>query len=161
MALLLYTGQRRSDVVKMGSSSVSVNGIHLRQQKTSTELVKPIPEQLRIELDQWQPNGAGTFLATERGRPMSVNNFYNQFIDWCREAGLPPGCSPHGLRKAAARRLAEAGCTTYQIAAITGHRSLSEVARYTRAAEQMELARSAMSNLSRKVSNLPKNWRKI
>jgi len=78
---------------------------------------------------------------------MSVNNFYNQFIDWCREAGLPPGCSPHGLRKAAARRLAEAGCTTHQIAAITGHRSLAEVARYTRAAEQVELARSAMSRL--------------
>uniref|UniRef100_UPI0038D197A4 tyrosine-type recombinase/integrase n=1 Tax=Gluconobacter japonicus TaxID=376620 RepID=UPI0038D197A4 len=78
---------------------------------------------------------------------MSANNFYNQFIDWRREAGLPPGCSPHGLREAAARRLAEAGCTTHQIAAITGHRSLAEVARYTRAAEQVELARSAMSRL--------------
>ncbi|WP_062017988.1 tyrosine-type recombinase/integrase [Gluconobacter japonicus] len=67
--------------------------------------------------------------------PLSANNFYNQFIDWCREAGLPAGCSPHGLRKAAARRLAEAGCTTHQIAAITGHRSLAEVARYTQAAK--------------------------
>ncbi|GAD11270.1 hypothetical protein GFGA_1c0180 [Gluconobacter frateurii NBRC 103465] len=55
--------------------------------------------------------------------------------------GLPPGCSPHGLRKAAARRLAEAGCTTHQIAAITEHRSLAEVARYTQAAKQVELAR--------------------
>ncbi|MBF0857632.1 tyrosine-type recombinase/integrase [Gluconobacter sp. LMG 31484] len=150
LALLLYTGQRRSDVVKMGPSSVSANGIHLRQQKTGTELVIPIHEQLRIELDREQSNGAGTFLTTERGRPMSVNNFYNQFIDWCREAGLPPGCSPHGLRKAAARRLAEAGCTTHQIAAITGHRSLSEVARYTRAAEQVELARSAILRLKGK-----------
>ena len=141
----------------MGSRSVSANGIQLRQQKTGTELVIPIYEQLRVELDQWQPNGEGTFLATERGRPMSVNNFYNQFIDWCREAGWPPGCSPHGLRKAAARRLAEAGCTTHQIAAITGHRSLSEVARYTRAAEQMELARSAMSRLRPNVKPVPES----
>ncbi|MEN3176398.1 tyrosine-type recombinase/integrase [Gluconobacter sp. OJA] len=147
LALLLYTGQRRSDVVKMGPRSLTGHGIHVRQQKTGTELVIPIHEQLRVELNQWQPSGAGTFLATEKGRPMSVNNFYNQFIDWCREAGLPAGCSPHGLRKAAARRLAEAGCTTHQIAAITGHRSLAEVARYTRAAEQVELARSAMSRL--------------
>jgi integrase len=37
----------------------------------------------------------------------------------------------HGLRKAAARPLAEAGCTTHEIAAITGHKTLSEVERYT------------------------------
>jgi len=45
-------------------------------------------------------------------------------------------CSAHGLRKAAARRLAEAGCTEHEIAAITGHASLREVQRYTKAADQ-------------------------
>jgi integrase len=40
------------------------------------------------------------------------------------------------LRKAAARRLAEAGCSTHEIAAITGHASLKEVARYTEAADR-------------------------
>jgi len=53
-------------------------------------------------------------------------------------------CSAHGLRKAAARRLAEAGCTAHEIAAITGHASLNEVQRYTRAADQQKLAASAM-----------------
>ena len=62
-------------------------------------------------------------------------------------AGLPARCVTHGLRKAAARRLAEAGCSANEIASITGHVTLEEVARYTRAADQKKLAREAMSKL--------------
>jgi integrase len=58
-----------------------------------------------------------------------------------RSAGL---LQDHGLREAAARRLAEAGCTTKQIASATGHKSLAEIERYT-AAEQERLAREAMA----------------
>ena len=57
-------------------------------------------------------------------------------------------CKAHGLRKAAARRLAEAGCSASEIAAITGHRTLAEVERYTRAADQERLARQAMQRQS-------------
>ena len=57
------------------------------------------------------------------------------------------GCSAHGLRKAAARRLAEAGCTAHEISAITGHASLREVARYTEAADRRKLAASAMAKV--------------
>ena len=60
------------------------------------------------------------------------------------DAWLPYGCVLHGLRKAAARRLAEAGCTPHQVAAVTGHTSLSEVERYARAADQEKLARDAV-----------------
>jgi integrase len=66
----------------------------------------------------------------------------------CNAAGLPH-CSAHGLRKAAARRLAEGGCTAHEIAAITGHASLREVARYTRAADQRNLAVAAMAKVSK------------
>jgi integrase len=58
-----------------------------------------------------------------------------------------PECSSHGLRKAAARRLAEAGCTTHEIASITGHRSLKEVSRYTAAVDQIRLAKQAMDKV--------------
>ena len=64
------------------------------------------------------------------------------------KAGLPKRCVTHGLRKAAARRLAEAGCTANEIAAITGHATLQEVSRYTKAAEQRRLAVSAIRRLS-------------
>jgi hypothetical protein len=53
----------------------------------------------------------------------------------------------HGLRKAAARRLAEAGATPHQIAAVTGHKTLSEIERYTREASQPGLAASAIGKI--------------
>jgi len=68
------------------------------------------------------------------------------FRDACDKAGLA-GLSAHGLRKAAARRLADAGCSAKQIAAVTGHRTLQEVAHYTADADQEKLARDAMERL--------------
>jgi integrase len=84
-----------------------------------------------------------TFLITERGAPFTPPGFGNWFRKQCDLAGLAK-CSAHGLRKAAATRLADAGCSANQIAAITGHKSLSEVAHYTRAADQERLARQAL-----------------
>jgi integrase len=55
--------------------------------------------------------------------------------------------SAHGLRKATARRLAELGCSAHQIAAVTGHATLTEVQRYTAAADRKRLAQEAMSKL--------------
>jgi len=64
-----------------------------------------------------------------------------------KRAGLPPCCVAHGLRKAALRRLAEHGGTTKEIAAVSGHRSLSEIERYTARADQARLAQSAVAKL--------------
>ena len=49
--------------------------------------------------------------------------------------------------RAAARRLAEAGCSANVIASITGHKSLSEIERYTKAADQARMARDGMAIL--------------
>ena len=64
------------------------------------------------------------------------------------------------MRKAAATRLAQAGCSTKQIMAITGHKTMVEVARYTEAAEQQLLARQALriqlgAEREQDLSNLP------
>jgi len=72
--------------------------------------------------------------------------FGNKFRELCNAAGLPQ-CSAHGLRKATATRLAEAGASSQEIMAITGHKSLKEVERYTHAASKPLLASSAMSKL--------------
>lgn len=84
-------------------------------------------------------------LTTTFGQPFSLKGFGNFMSDAIQAAGLPAKCKAHGLRKAAARRLAEAGCTAKQIQAITGHKSLEEVERYTRKADQMHLARQAVA----------------
>ena len=148
MALLLYTAQRRSDVVRMGRQHVRDGMLMVRQQKTSTALGIPIHPVLAAILNA-NPSDNLTFVTTANGKPFSPAGFGNLFRQWCDDAGLPKHCTPHGLRKAACRRLAEAGCSEHQIAAISGHASLSEVARYTRAANQAKMAKAAMATISR------------
>ena len=140
--LLLHTGQRRSDVIRMGRQHIRDGIMHVRQQKTGIELAIPIHATLAAVIAE-APADHLTFLTTRTGKPFSPAGFGNWFRDRCNEAGLSH-CSAHGLRKATARRLAEAGCTMHEIAAITGHASLSEVQRYTKAADQKRLALSAM-----------------
>ena len=84
-----------------------------------------------------------TFLITDYGKPFTPAGFGNAMRDWCDQANLHH-CSAHGLRKACATVLAEAGATTHEIAAVTGHQSLEEIERYTRAAERKRLADQAM-----------------
>ena len=87
------------------------------------------------------------FLLTDYGKPFSAAGFGNWFREKARDAGLPDECRAHGLRKATAALLAEAGATPHEIMAVTGHQTLEEVERYTRAARQSLLADSAFRRL--------------
>jgi len=145
-ALLLYTAQRRSDVVTMGRQHIRSGSIQVKQQKTGTRLSIPIHAELQRALNA-DPSANMTFLVTAYGKPFSPAGFTNWFRARVQAAGLPENCAPHGLRKAAARRLAEAGCTVHQIMAVTGHKSLSEVANYTAAAGQEGLAKAALATI--------------
>jgi integrase len=142
LELALGTAQRRNDLLRMGRQHIRNGELFVRQSKTGAELLIPIGDELMAILNAEQTPHL-TFLITGAGRPYRPTDFSDQFPQWCREAGLPEGCTVHGLRKAASRRLAEAGCTPHEIAAITGHRTLKEVERYTRAADQAHLARRA------------------
>ena len=144
LALLLYTGQRRSDVIRMGPQHVRDGSITVRQLKTGTELTIAVHESLQAELAA-APREHLAYLVTELGAPFASGGaFYNWFVDKAAKAGVETGLGPHGLRKATARRLAEAGCTPHQIAAVTGHQTLKEVERYTRQADQKQLATAAV-----------------
>ena len=144
LALLLYTGQRRGDVLRMGRQHIRDGVITVRQDKTGTTLVIPVHTDLRVILDA-TPGEHLTFVVGQRGNPFTPNAFSKWFRDQCDVAGLSEACSAHGLRKAACRRLAEAGCSANEIAAISGHASLREVERYTRAVDQERMARNAMA----------------
>jgi len=142
LSVLLYTAQRRGDAVALGRQHERDGGTSLRfrQRKTGEWLELPIVVPLRAAIDACPPKGL-TYIETAYGRPFSPAGFGNWFRDRCNEADLPH-CSAHGLRKATATRLADAGCSIHEIKAITGHKSLSEVQRYTNAADQKRLARS-------------------
>jgi integrase len=143
LALLLYTGQRRGDVIRMGAQHIRNGALYVKQEKTGAELVIPVHPDLAAIIAAG-PGDHLTFVTTRQGRPFQGSAFSRWFREECDKAGLPH-CSAHGLRKAAARRLAEAGCTAHEIGAITGHASLTELVRYTRAADQRRLAEAAMT----------------
>ena len=147
LALLLYTGQRKSDVVRMGRKDVHGDMINVRQKKTGNAVSIPLHPELARVMAATPTAIAPTFLMSARGRPFTADAFGEWFRSRIDEAELPKECSAHGLRKAACRRLAEAGCSANVIAAISGHASLSEVAKYTRAADQQRMARMGMAAL--------------
>ena len=151
--LMLFTGQRRSDVIRMGPQHVRGNTIMVKQQKTGTLLALPLHHALRAELPQAKHLA---FLMTELGAPFaSPTAFYNWFVDCAAKAELPKGLSPHGLRKATVVRLLEAGATPHQVMSITGHKSLAEVERYAAEVNQRRLAAAAVVKLGKPPKEQP------
>jgi integrase len=151
LALLLYTGQRRSDVVLFGRQHVRDGALKFTQVKgrnrAPKRLVLPVLPELQEIIDA-TPTGDLTFLITQFGKPFTANGFGGWFRRRCDEAGLPH-CSAHGLRKAGASIAAENGATESQLMAIFGWETMKEAARYTKAARQQKMARDAMPLLVR------------
>lgn len=144
MEILLYTGLRRADAVRLGPQHIRGDYIEITAQKTDADLSIPIHADFRAVLDTI-PHRHMVFIATAYGAARSEKAFTNWIIEAARDAGLPPHRSPHGLRKATCRRLAEAGCSVWQIMAITGHRDIKEVQKYVEAANQKKLAKDGIN----------------
>lgn len=150
MALALYTGQRRGDLVQFGKQHIRDGYLVFTQNKgrnrNPIRLELPIIPALRRVLDA-SPTGDLTFLVNTYRKPFTNNGFGNRFRDWCDAAGLPH-CSDHGLRKAATARLAELGCTDFEIMSITCHQTSKEATRYTKSASQKVRAASVLVKLT-------------
>ncbi len=144
--LLLYTAQRSADVRVMTWQHVKNGRVAVTQEKTGQPVDIPVHPRLLASLDACL-HRHGTLIKSQLGKPFSEKGFGN----WVKKAAIRADlshCSAHGLRKAAARRLAEAGCTAHEIMSITGHQTLSEVERYTREAGRRGLADTAMNRIS-------------
>ena len=146
LGLLLYTGQRRSDVVVMGRQHRKNGRVQVKQVKTGKALLIPEHYNLTAILNAVPP-GNMTFLLTTHGKPFTPAGFGNWMREVCDEAGLPK-CAAHGLRKSMTRRLAELGLSHQVIKSITGHETDKEIQRYSAAAEQSRLADQAIGALS-------------
>jgi integrase len=154
LALLFYTAQRRGDVVRMGRQHIRETpdgpALYVKQRKTGVELLIPIVPELSAVLDA-TPSEHLTFLVTATGKPYGDNHFSESFREWSDAAGLPKRCSAHGLRKARCRSMAEHECDGLEIMAISGHATMKELVRYTKAADQARLARNAMRKTAKAV----------
>jgi len=147
-ALLLHTGQRCSDVIKLGPHSIVNGAFPITQQKTGAEVVIPVLPELAAAIEACEVVGLRTFLATKTGKPLNQRDLNKWFRQACDEAGLPDTCVPHGLRKALCRRLAQARASTKLIAAVSGHTTLKEIERYTKAMDNEQGARDAFALLT-------------
>ena len=157
LALGLYTALRKGDCLSLGPQNIRGGIIHVTQEKTGGKLQLPIRPELQEVLDA-TPSRHLKFLVKDSGEAYSGASFWHQFRKWCQEAGLPRACKFHGLRGTCATRLAYAGATPHEIMAWTGHKSLSQVQHYTRAADQLRLAREGLrkQNTVRKLRDKPR-----
>ena len=156
--LAVCTGQRKGDLLRMPWTAYDGSGVELVQAKTGARLWVPAHRALRDALDCTQRR-AVTILTRPDGRPWGEDHFNHAFGAAVKEAGLE-GLVFHGLRHTAATWLAEAGCTPHQIAAITGHKTLAMVARYTEQAGQRQRATAAIRRLERSGPDLSENGAK-
>jgi integrase len=151
LRLLLFTGMRRGDVVKLGRQHTWRCLIRFVPGKTrhvrAAISEKPILAQLAAAIAAG-PTGDLTFLETQYRKPFTANGFGGWFRKRCDEAGLPH-CTAHGLRKAGATILAENGATTAQLMAIYDWSTPGQAEVYIRAANRSRLAGQAMPLLGK------------
>lgn len=148
LELMINTGFRRSDVVRLGRQHVRNGEIEIRPVKTPDIVVTiDLLEPLAKAIDATQC-GDLTFLQTEFGRPYTGDGFGGWFRRKCNAIGITG--SPHGLRKAAAEVAAENGASEMQLMSIFGWTSGKQAAHYTRSANRRKMGVEASSKLLRK-----------
>jgi len=149
-AVLLYTGQRVGDAVRISRADIRNGMIRVVQEKTAEDeddvlWIAMAPALVRAI--QAGPAKGLRLIGGPDGAPIKKATLSHIIRQAAADAGLPSRCVAHGLRKAALRRLAESGATTKEIASVSGHKSLTEIERYTERASRGKLSRSAIGKL--------------
>jgi integrase len=143
-AVMLYTGLRRGDAATLGPAHVTDGTIRIVTQKTGEVVEIPLLQPLADALDAG-PVGLQTFISGAAGKPLAKESLGNWFREACDAAGVPGSC--HGLRKAAATRMAENGATEAQLEAVFGWRGGRMASLYTRKARRNRMARDGANAL--------------
>lgn len=163
MVLALWTGQRQGDLLRLTWADYDGTALRRRQGKRRKHVIIPCGETLKLALDtaraRTSMNASAvrpmTILTNSRGRPWTGDGFRASWAKAFAKADLEADLHFHDLRGTAVTRLALAGCTVPQIAAITGH-SLKDVevilsAHYL--GGTVELAESAIVKLNAKYGS--------
>lgn len=136
-------------MILFGRQHIQGGRLVVRTSKSNEETVLEIPLHPALQHEiALVPKTQMTFIQSPSGKPYHPQTFSSWFDRAVTEAKIEGQATAHGLRKAALRRLAEAGCTANEIMAISGHKQLSEVTLYTKAADQKSLARAAFEKIA-------------
>ena len=160
--LFIYTGQRISDVARLGPQMERDGKLCFTEFKGRSRTPKhhelPILPPLRASIDAYYAAGNPRhliYLATQTGAQHSIKGLGNWFARQCRMAGIDQGLSAHGLRKFAAVRCAESGATEIELMAIFGWTNPRQAALYTRRANRARLEAKAATTLLREAPRAP------
>jgi integrase len=153
LELLLGVTLRRGDGISLSRQHVKEGWLVYTQEKNRkrrpVKVETPLPTELVAAIEACpRPPDSLTFLTNERGHPFSKRAFNTWFRKQVAVAGLPASCVPHGLRKGGCRVMAESDCTPHEIMSISGHTTLREVERYTKAANRKALAARAQRKVA-------------
>lgn len=139
-------------VVRFGPQHVKNGRIRIERTHGSADVDILVTPELQAACDV-MPKAHLTYVVTAYGKPRSKYGLGNDFAKWATEAGLPARCRLHGLKKGGMRRGAEAGMTTHELMAISGHKTLTMVQHYTKDADMKRLADSGMAKLRGQSEN--------
>jgi integrase len=132
LELGFWTLQRQGDLLALPWSAYDGDCIRLTQNKTRAEVVVPVAGPLKAVLDA-TPRKSPVMLVNQSGIPWSEDGFRVMWAKTCHKAGVANsrvgGVTYHDLRGTGASRMGRAGCTTIEIASITGHGLESGTAR--------------------------------
>ncbi len=153
MELMLWTGQRRVDAIRIGPADILNGRVAVQQTKTGKGLRLSLAPQLLEAINAVPAKaGAQSFLINDWGKPFTNAGFGNKMRQWCDEARLKH-CTAHGLRKAMMRRMAELDMANRTLKSVSGHSRDEEVSTYTEAANQARLADEAIALVAKWESN--------
>jgi integrase len=146
--VLLYTGLRRGDAVRIGRQHVRDGIATMRTEKGQGEVIVTLPilPVLAATLAAG-PCGDLAFICGAKGKPYKKASFGNMFREACDKAGVDK--SAHGIRKAGATRAADNGATVTELEAIFGWEGGNMAALYTKAANRKRASVRAMTMMER------------
>lgn len=162
--LARWTGQRVSDIVRLGWTDIDDGGFRLAQKKTGVEPWCPIFPELEAEMASWERR-PGPFLLQETGKnagkPFSTNQLWKLFDRTRAQFPELEGTVPHGLRANAVIRLRQGGYTGQQISDMVGM-SVPIIEGYCRHADRKASGQAVLRDLKeRKRDTTVKQWKTV
>jgi integrase len=151
MELMLNLGVRVSDACQIGPRDIKDGMLidyHPQKGRRTGGLAINVPlhPDLLAVIAGTNVTGTGAFVVNARGEPFDNDALSERMRTWCNAAGLP-ACRSHGLRKLCLTRLAEAGCSAFELRSWSGHKNLKELETYCQTADRKRLAQTAMAKL--------------
>ena len=148
LEIFLNTGLRRGDAARLGRQHVRNGRLRILTEKTKTQIDIPAPQAL-LSVIEASKTGDLVFIGNAiNGAPIRKEALGNWFRRAAVAAGVDGNC--HGLRKAAATRLAEAGATIHELNAVFGWTGSAMASLYTEKASRQLLADRAAEKLGHK-----------